>query len=173
MAITLRVNGQTREVAADPETPLLYTAQRSDAERRKFGCVRPVRRLDREYRRRSGASCSVPIGSLTGKSVTTLKARHAEAHPRSLHRRAGRAVRLLHQRHDHCGGRPAQAQSAADRSRGSQRARRQSVSLRQPPRIVKDQTRGEGDGMMSGLYLSIRHAAVSRARLIVSFSPNT
>src|SRR5262245_33263353 len=58
--------------------------------------------------------------------------RQAASVAEGLHRRAGRAVRLLHQRHDHCGGRPAQAQSPADRSRGSPRARRQSLPLRQP-----------------------------------------
>lgn len=75
MAITLRVNGQTREVAADPETPLLYVLRNDlTLNGAKFGCGLAqcgacTVNIDGEAAR----SCSVPIGSLAGKSVTTLE----------------------------------------------------------------------------------------------------
>ncbi len=73
--ITLKVNGTSRAVAAEPETPLLYVL-RNDLELNgaKFGCGlaqcgactvlvdgQPVR------------SCVQPIGALGGRAITTLE----------------------------------------------------------------------------------------------------
>jgi nicotinate dehydrogenase subunit A len=73
--ISLKVNGQTRAVPAEPDTPLLYVL-RNDLELNaaKFGCGlaqcgactvlvdgRPVR------------SCVTEIGSLAGAEITTLE----------------------------------------------------------------------------------------------------
>src|SRR5882724_5523685 len=91
--------------------------------------------------------------------------RQAASIAASLHRRAGRAVRLLPQRHDHCGGRPAQAQSAADRSRGSQGARRQSVSLRQPqPHHPRRHAGGAGEREDLTMSASARSSTLRLSR---------
>jgi nicotinate dehydrogenase subunit A len=75
MAITLRVNGQTREVAADPETPLLYVLRNDLAlNGAKFGCgLAQCGACTVNIDGAAARSCSVPIGSLEGKSVTTLE----------------------------------------------------------------------------------------------------
>ena len=73
--ITLKVNGTSRAVAAEPETPLLYVLRNDLAlNGAKFGCGlgqcgactvlvngQPVR------------SCVQPIGALAGRAITTLE----------------------------------------------------------------------------------------------------
>ena len=94
-------------------------------------------------------ACTVHIdGEAVRSCVTPLSAVDANAEGRDagrprhageaasgaagLHRRAGRAMRLLHQRHDHgVGGVPGQEQEA-DRGANQERARQQSVPLRHP-----------------------------------------
>jgi nicotinate dehydrogenase subunit A len=75
MAITLKVNGQTREVAADADTPLLY-ALRNDLKLNgaKFGCgLAQCGACTVNIDGAAVRSCVTPIGSLEGKSVTTLE----------------------------------------------------------------------------------------------------
>ena len=75
MAITLKVNGQTREVAADPDTPLLY-ALRNDLALNgaKFGCgLAQCGACTVNIDGAAVRSCVTPIGSLADKSVTTLE----------------------------------------------------------------------------------------------------
>ena len=75
MSVTLRVNGQTREVAADADTPLLYVLRNDlSLNGAKFGCGLAqcgacTVHIDGEAAR----SCSLPIGGLAGKSITTLE----------------------------------------------------------------------------------------------------
>lgn len=75
MSVTLRVNGQTREVAADADTPLLYVLRNDlSLNGAKFGCGLAqcgacTVHIDGEAAR----SCSLPIGSLAGKAITTLE----------------------------------------------------------------------------------------------------
>ena len=128
MAVNLKVNGATRSVPAEPDTPLLYVL-RNDLELNgaKFGCGLA----------QCGACTVLVDGKAMRSCVTPIEhARQARDHharrPRharqaasaaaGLHRRAGRAVRLLHQRHDHDGEGAARPQSAADR--GARCARR-------------------------------------------------
>lgn len=83
--ISLKVNGETRQVDADPATPLLYVL-RNDLQMNgaKFGCGlgqcgactviidgKPVQ------------SCDVPVSAVVGKKITTVEALGTEAvmHP--------------------------------------------------------------------------------------------
>lgn len=75
MAITLNVNGQTREVAADADTPLLY-ALRNDLALNgaKFGCgLAQCGACTVTIDGAAVRSCVTPIGSLGGKTITTLE----------------------------------------------------------------------------------------------------
>ena len=75
MAITLKVNGATHAVDAEPDTPLLYVL-RNDLELNgaKYGCgmtqCGACTVLINGAQRRS---CATPVGSLEGNEVTTLE----------------------------------------------------------------------------------------------------
>ena len=88
MAINLNVNGRSRSVPADPDTPLLYVL-RNDLELNgaKFGCGlaqcgactvlidgKPVR------------SCVTEIGSIGGAQITTLEGLGTVDKPHALQR---------------------------------------------------------------------------------------
>ena len=75
MAIILNVNGSDREIAAEPETPLLY-ALRNDLQLKgaRYGCGAGL----------CGAcmvivdgtavqSCDVPVSAVVGKQITTIE----------------------------------------------------------------------------------------------------
>ena len=84
MAIQLKVNGKTRAVTAEPDTPLLYVL-RNDFELNgaKFGCGLA----------QCGACTVLVDGKATRSCVTPIGAR--------LYGRTGCSMRLLHQRNDH------------------------------------------------------------------------
>src|ERR1700681_4042370 len=75
MAISLKVNGATRSVDAEPDTPLLYVL-RNDLELNgaKYGCAMTqcgtCTVLVNGAARRSGVT---PVGSIDGNEVTTLE----------------------------------------------------------------------------------------------------
>jgi nicotinate dehydrogenase subunit A len=75
MAITLRVNGQTREVAADPDTPLLYVLRNDlTLNGAKFGCgLAQCGACTVNIDGAAVRSCVTTVGSLDGRSVTTLE----------------------------------------------------------------------------------------------------
>ena len=93
-------------------------------------------------------SCVTPLSSLTaGQKVVTLEGLGTpqKPHPvqQRLHRRAGRAVRLLHQRHDHGIGRVPGRQQEAERGADQAGAGQQPVPLRNPcPHRQGGQARG-------------------------------
>ena len=75
MAISLKVNGATRSVDAEPDTPLLYVL-RNDLELNgaKYGCAMTqcgacTVLVNGAVRR----SCATPVGSLDGNEITTLE----------------------------------------------------------------------------------------------------
>ena len=81
--ITLRVNGASRSLDADPQMPLLY-ALRNDLELKgpRFGCGKGQCGacsvlLEGQVLR----SCSVPVGALAGRAVTTLEGLGSSAKP--------------------------------------------------------------------------------------------
>ena len=87
MTVSLKVNGKTREVPAEPDTPLLYVL-RNDLELNgaKFGCGLSqcgacTVLVDGEAMR----SCVTPIGTLGQSEITThRRPRHASTSPHPL-----------------------------------------------------------------------------------------
>jgi nicotinate dehydrogenase subunit A len=74
MAVNLRVNGASRSVPADPDTPLLY-ALRNDLALNgaKFGCgLAQCGACTVLVNGEPTRSCVTPVDSLAGKSITTL-----------------------------------------------------------------------------------------------------
>ena len=75
MSVSLNVNGQTREVDADPGTPLLWVIREDlGLTGTKYGCGIAqcgacTVHVDGETLR----SCSAPIASLAGRRITTIE----------------------------------------------------------------------------------------------------
>ena len=72
---TLRVNGASRTVRTDADTPLLYVL-RNDLEMNgaKFGCgLAQCGACTVHIDGRAARSCVTPVSSLAGKNVTTLE----------------------------------------------------------------------------------------------------
>src|ERR1700687_4685690 len=116
-----------------------------------------MRRLHGSHRRARGALVRDP-DRLDRRSPHHHDRR--PRHPRQtasaaarLHRGAGGAMRLLHQRHDHGGERNPRPHSAAERAAGARGSRRQSVPLRHPrPHHPRSAPRGARSGQdMSAL----------------------
>ena len=77
MPVALTVNGQRRELAADPETPLLY-ALRNDLglKAARYGCGAGLCGSCMVLVLVDGKpvpSCDVPVSALEGKSIVTLE----------------------------------------------------------------------------------------------------
>src|SRR5881394_2446844 len=73
---TLKVNGREHDVAADPDTPLLYVL-RNDLELNaaKFGCgLAQCGACSVIIDGQAAFACVVPIGALAGKEIITLEA---------------------------------------------------------------------------------------------------
>jgi nicotinate dehydrogenase subunit A len=85
-AVTITVNGQSHEVEATPETPLLYVLRNEmELNAPKFGCGLSqcgacTVLLDGEAIR----SCIYPVSDVAGKQVTTLEGLGNEEHPHPL-----------------------------------------------------------------------------------------
>src|SRR5258708_28007988 len=74
MAISLKVNGATRSVDAEPDTPLLYVL-RNDLELNgaKYGCgLTQCGACTVLVNGAARRSCVTPVGSIEGNEVTTL-----------------------------------------------------------------------------------------------------
>ena len=75
MAISLKVNGATRSVDAEPDTPLLYVL-RNDLELNgaKYGCaMTQCGACTVLINGAASRSCVTPVGSIEGNEVTTLE----------------------------------------------------------------------------------------------------
>jgi len=156
---SLKVNGATRSVDAEPDTPLLYVL-RNDLELNgaKYGCgLTQCGACTVLVNGAARRSCVTPVGSIEGNEVTTLEGLGTLDKPHPLQKafidEAGGSVRLLRERHDHGGGRPAQPQSATPGGGRAGSARRQSLPLRHPqpdhprrPGAPRDRTGGSDDG---------------------------
>jgi nicotinate dehydrogenase subunit A len=80
---TLKVNGRTQSVEADPDTPLLYVL-RNDLQLNgpKFGCGLAQCgtcsvHLDGEVAR----SCAIPVSAVAGRAITTLEGLMVDGKP--------------------------------------------------------------------------------------------
>jgi nicotinate dehydrogenase subunit A len=88
MAVTLKVNGASRSVPAEPDTPLLYVL-RNDLELNgaKFGCgLAQCGACTVLIDGKAVRSCVTDIGSLAGAEVTTLEGLGSIEKPHALQR---------------------------------------------------------------------------------------
>jgi nicotinate dehydrogenase subunit A len=75
MSLRLNVNGATREVPADPETPLLYVL-RNDLKLKgaRYGCgLGQCGACTVIVDGKAVQSCDVPVSAVVGKSITTIE----------------------------------------------------------------------------------------------------
>jgi nicotinate dehydrogenase subunit A len=75
MPLVINVNGADRDVAADPETPLLYVL-RNDLQLKgtRFGCgLGQCGACTVIVDGRAVQSCDVPVSAVAGKSITTIE----------------------------------------------------------------------------------------------------
>jgi nicotinate dehydrogenase subunit A len=88
MAVTLKVNGASRSVPAEPDTPLLYVL-RNDLELNgaKFGCgLAQCGACTVLVDGKAVRSCVTDIGSLGGAEITTLEGLGSIEKPHALQR---------------------------------------------------------------------------------------
>ena len=88
MSLVLNVNGAEREVAADPETPLLYVL-RNDLKLKgaRFGCgLGQCGACTVIVDGKAVQSCDVPVSAVAGKSITTIEGIGTAADPHPLQR---------------------------------------------------------------------------------------
>ena len=144
--LKIKVNGLVHPVSASLDTPLLYVLHNElHLHGPRFGCglaqcgACSVLLNGKEIR-----SCVTPVAAVSGKSITTLEglpalwASRAARRPRpaaapaaaGLDRRPGAALRLLPERHDDPGGRPAGDDQAAHRGADPHRDERAPLPLR-------------------------------------------
>ena len=142
---SLNVNGKRVSVTYDdPQMPLLYVLRDNlGLHGPRFGCgLGQCGACTVHIDGAAVRSCITPLSAVDAKQkIVTLEglgiAGKAASGAEGLHRRAGRAMRLLHQRHDHAvGGVPRQEQEA-ERGRHQERARQQSCRCGTHARIVR------------------------------------
>ena len=88
MALVLNVNGVTREVAAEPETPLLYVL-RNDLSLKgaRFGCgLGQCGACTVIVDGKAVQSCDVPVSAMAGKAITTIEGIGSAESPHPLQR---------------------------------------------------------------------------------------
>jgi nicotinate dehydrogenase subunit A len=86
MAISLKVNGVSRSVAAEPDTPLLYVL-RNDLELNgaKYGCgLSQCGACTVLIDGKATRSCVTPIGTLENSEITTIEGLGSLAKPHAL-----------------------------------------------------------------------------------------
>ena len=85
-AISLKVNGRSHSVDADPATPLLYVLSDDLALRGpKFGCgLGQCGACTVIVRGRAIRSCVTPVGTVNGAEITTLEGLGTPEHPHPI-----------------------------------------------------------------------------------------
>jgi nicotinate dehydrogenase subunit A len=84
--ISLMVNGKTRVVDADPDTPLLYILRDNlELNGPKFGCgLSQCGACTVIVEGRTVRSCGVPVSAMQNRNITTLEGLGSSAHPNYL-----------------------------------------------------------------------------------------
>ena len=142
----LTVNGKTSDVDAAPDTALLYVLRNDLAlNGPKYGCgLGECGACTVLIDGVAARSCVIPIEGCAGRDIVTLEGLGTREHPdpgaAGLHRRAGRAMRLLPQRHDHRDQGVVVALPSPVGRRGAGSAAPSSVPLR---RACRDHARGD------------------------------
>lgn len=88
MALALNVNGTRHEIAADPETPLLYVL-RNDLKLKgtRYGCGAGLcGACTVIVDGKAVQSCDVPVSAVAGKSITTIEGIGTPERPHALQR---------------------------------------------------------------------------------------
>src|SRR5688500_16904737 len=88
MTLVLDVNGVRREVAAEPETPLLYVLRNDlNLKGARYGCgVGLCGACTVIVDGKAVQSCDVPVSAVAGKSITTIEGIGTPEHPHVLQR---------------------------------------------------------------------------------------
>ncbi|HYH41289.1 MAG TPA: (2Fe-2S)-binding protein [Burkholderiales bacterium] len=88
MAVLINVNGAAREVAADPETPLLYVLRNDlDLKGARYGCgVGLCGACTVIVDGKAVQSCDVPVSAVAGKAITTIEGIGTADEPHPLQR---------------------------------------------------------------------------------------
>ena len=195
--LKIKVNGLMHNVTASLDTPLLYVLHNElHLHGPRFGCglaqcgACSVLLDGKEIR-----SCVTPVAAVSGKSITTLEGlpalyaaqrgttggcAGAASVAAGVDRRAGAALRLLPERDDDPGRRPARDDEEPDRGPDPHGDERASLPLRDlsanPDRDPEGRGRdGEGRCMMTGLIpekeFSRKSFLKGGGALVVGFSP--
>ena len=153
MAVSLTVNGATRSVPAEPDTPLLYVL-RNDFELNgaKFGCgLSQCGACTVLVNGQAVRSCVTPIDALSGAQITTLEGLGTLDKPHALQRA------FIAEQAAQCGycisgmimtrQGAARPQSETERGGRARGARRESLPLRDAqPHRARDPARRRRDG---------------------------
>jgi nicotinate dehydrogenase subunit A len=88
MALVLNVNGGTREVPADAETPLLYVLRNDlGLKAARYGCgIGQCGACTVIVDGKAVQSCDVPVSAVVGKAITTLEGIGTAEQPHPLQR---------------------------------------------------------------------------------------
>ena len=88
MAVVINVNGAARQVAADPETPLLYVLRTDlDLKGARYGCgVGLCGACTVIVDGKAVQSCDVPVSAVAGKAITTIEGIGTADRPHPLQR---------------------------------------------------------------------------------------
>ena len=86
MSLVLNVNGARREVAAEPETPLLYVLRNDlNLKGARYGCgVGLCGACTVIVDGKAVQSCDVPVSAVEGKAITTIEGIGTAANPHPL-----------------------------------------------------------------------------------------
>ena len=86
MSLVLNVNGARREVAAEPETPLLYVLRNDfNLKGARYGCgVGLCGACTVIVDGKAVQSCDVPVSAMAGKAITTIEGIGTESNPHPL-----------------------------------------------------------------------------------------
>lgn len=81
MSLTLKVNGQTREISSPPDTPLLWVLRDElDLTGTKFGCgVASCGACTVHINGRAQRSCVLPVSAVGEQEVTTIESVESKA----------------------------------------------------------------------------------------------